>query len=255
MTVAEIRQLVDDYAEWLRQNTGLREVGVWVEITTPHLDRHNDQIQIYVRRADGELILTDDAYTISDLRQSGCDLRTPRRQRLLETTLNGFGVKLDDDALVAHATPRTFPLKKHSLVQAILAVNDLFYLAQANVKSVFQEDVAEWLSLADVRAVRGIKITGASGFDHVFDFVIPASRQAPERIVKAVNRPSRDAASNLVFSWMDTRNLRGPDTSAYALLNDADQAPSPDVLEALRAYDVRPVLWSARADVLRELAA
>ena len=28
-----------------------------------------------------------------------------------------------------HATPDSFPLRKHNLVQAILAVNDMFYLA------------------------------------------------------------------------------------------------------------------------------
>jgi hypothetical protein len=44
-------------------------------------------------------------------------------------TLSGFGVKLRDEALEVQSTADTFPLKKHSLVQAMLAVNDLFYLA------------------------------------------------------------------------------------------------------------------------------
>ncbi|WP_418888699.1 DUF1829 domain-containing protein, partial [Methanothrix soehngenii] len=37
-----------------------------------------------------------------------------------------------------------------------------------------------------------MKFTGKSGYDHLFDFVIPKSKKRPERILQAINRPSRD---------------------------------------------------------------
>jgi hypothetical protein len=40
-----------------------------------------------------------------------------------------------------HASPDNFPSRKHSLVQAMLAVNDMFYLAVPMVTSLFYEDV------------------------------------------------------------------------------------------------------------------
>jgi hypothetical protein len=129
--VAEIEQLLHNYRAWLRDRTTLRQVNgetYWVEITTPYLDRHNDALQIYVRAENGGYVLTDDGYTIHDLQASGCNL-TGKRQDLLKMTLSGFGVKLRDEALEVQSTADTFPLKKHSLVQAMLAVNDLFYLA------------------------------------------------------------------------------------------------------------------------------
>ena len=73
--IDDIRALLDDYATWLRDKTSLRQVSDWVEITTPYLDRHNDYIQIYAKRTDGGLVLTDDGYTIDDLEQSGCKRR------------------------------------------------------------------------------------------------------------------------------------------------------------------------------------
>ena len=51
--IEEIKQLLDEYARWLRDQSVLREVGDWVEITTPYMDRHNDHLQIYARRANG----------------------------------------------------------------------------------------------------------------------------------------------------------------------------------------------------------
>lgn len=154
MSVAEIERLLHDYHTWLRDKTTLRQVnGEWVEITTPYLDRHNDTLQIYVRAENGGYILTDDSYTIHDLEASGCNLRTEKRQDLLKMTLNGFGVRLQNDALEVHATIETFPLRKHSLIQAVLAVNDLFYLAKPIVESVFFEDVVTWLDANDIRSL------------------------------------------------------------------------------------------------------
>ncbi|OYV12186.1 MAG: hypothetical protein CG440_1691, partial [Methanosaeta sp. NSM2] len=54
----EIISLMDQYIEWLRGKTSLRQVDDWIEITTPYLDRHNDYLQIYARRNNGSYVLT-----------------------------------------------------------------------------------------------------------------------------------------------------------------------------------------------------
>src|SRR5207253_9418263 len=126
--IEDIQRLLDVYHAWLKDKTALRQVGDWIEITTPYLDRHNDYLQIYARKSNGSYVLTDDGYTIDDLEASGCKLESPKRQDLLRTTLNGYGVQLEDHRLEVHATPDNFALRKHNLVQAMLAVNDMCYL-------------------------------------------------------------------------------------------------------------------------------
>lgn len=255
-TVQDIAKLLDDYRAWLRDKTTLREVGgSWVEITTPYLDRHNDALQIYARQDNGGYVLTDDRYTIQDLEGSGCNLDTEKRKDLLRITLNGFGVKLNDDALEVHATRDNFSLRKHSLIQAMLAVNDLFYLAKPIVESLFYEDVVAWLDANDVRYTPKVKFTGTSGYDHLFNFVVPRSRRQPERIVQAVNRPTRDTAESFILAWVDTREVRPAESKAYAILNDIDQPVSGGVLDAFRNYQIVPVSFSRRVEVVAELAA
>ncbi len=253
--IEEIQRLLDAYQVWLKDKTVLRQIEQWIEITTPYLDRHNDYLQIYAKKTNGGFVLTDDGYTINDLEQSGCKLHSPKRQELLKMTLNGFGVQQRDNALEVHASPDNFALRKHNLVQAMLAVNDMFYLAVPMVASLFYEDVVAWLDVHDVRYTPKVKFTGKTGYDHLFDFVIPKSRQQPERIIQTINRPSRDTAQLVVFSWSDTKEVRSANSRAYALLNDAEQAVSPSVLDALKNYDVRPVPWSQRESVREELAA
>ena len=133
----EISKMVDDYVRWIKDKTVLKQLkGDWTEITTPHLDRHNDCLQLYVQRQGEGFLLTDDGYTLTDLQISGCPLDTPKRQGLLKSTLAGFGIHLDErDRLMVQATAENFPLRKHNLMQAMLAVNDLFYLAVPMVQS------------------------------------------------------------------------------------------------------------------------
>ena len=182
-TALEIEKLLNDYRAWLKDKTTLREVNdTWVEITTPYLDRHHDALQIYARAENGGYVLTDDSYTIHDLEASGCNLNTEKRQDLLRMTLNGFGVRMNREALEVHASPETFPARKHNLIQAILAVNDLFYLAQPVVESLFFEDVIAWLDASHIRYTPKVKFTGISGFDHLFDLLFQ-SRPANSRNV------------------------------------------------------------------------
>ena len=166
-------------------------------------------------------------------------------------TLNGFGVQLHDNALEVHASHDNFALRKHNLVQAILAVNDMFYLATPMVTSLFYEDVSAWLDLHEVRYTPKVKFSGKSGYDHLFDFVIPKSRLKPERIIQTINRPNRDKAWAVAFSWIDTKEVRPADAKAYAFLNDSDQIFPTEVVNALHNYDVRPIPWSKRDDVAR----
>ncbi len=255
--IEEVRALLDEYQAWLRDQTALREIDDCVEITTPYLDRHNDCLQIYATRDNGGWVLTDDGFVIGDLEMSGCALDTPKRRALLDVTLAGFGVRRDSDgnALSVRASQNNFALQKHSLVQAMLAVNDLFYLATPTIANIFLEDVAAWLEMSSVRYTPKVKFSGESNFDHLFDFVIPKSAAQPERMVQTINSPSRQTATSAAFACLDTRKARPDDSRTYAILNDSQGAVSATVVEALENYEVHPILWSNREEFREELAA
>ena len=253
--IDEVQRLVDQYWNWLQEQTTIREVGNHVEITTPYLDRHNDCFQMYAGRHEDGFILTDDGYVLNDLAQAGVDATSGKRGLLLEETLNGFGVREVAGALQVEASPEDFGLRKHNLLQAMLAVSDMFYLASPTVENLFHEDVIAWLDTSSIRYTPNVKLSGKSGFDHKFDFVIPKSPDQPERVCRSINRPDRNAAQTMVFAWEDTKEARDPNAVAYAILNDADRSVSRFVDKALESYDVRPVRWSTRGEAIKNLAA
>jgi hypothetical protein len=256
MTLQEVDGLVGGYLRWLKDKTVLKQLSDdWVEITTPHIDRHNDFLQIYVRKEDGGFLLTDDGYIINDLAIGGCELVSSKRQEMLRMTLAGFGVSMGEgDSLFVHATADNFPAKKHSIIQAMLSVNDMFCLASPFTSSLFMEDVLAWLDSANIRYTPNLKFTGKSGYDHRFSFIIPKSSQQPERLLEAVATPKTESAKQLLFKWSDIRDTRARDSRLLALLNDTESKVLPTLLDALRKYEIHPVLWSRRDDALNLLA-
>lgn len=253
--IDEIRSLLDEYSKWLRDQTKLRSVGDSVEVTTPYLDRHNDCLQIYVRSLGDGFVLSDDGYILDDLAMSGFKLKGSRRESLLETTLSGFGVGRKSRSLEVHATTSNFALQKHNLIQAMIAVNDLFYSSTPTVTSLFHEDVNAWLEESDIRFTPNVKLKGGSGFDHRFDYVIPRSTSEPERVIRVMNRPDCDTIGAVIFSWMDIRTVRFIESRAYAIINDYRAQTSGNVTDALSYHGVRPFPWSKRAEFYGELAA
>lgn len=251
----DIERLLEDYWSWLRERMLTREIGSWTEITTPYLDRHNDYIQIYGKSQEGRISLTDGGETVQDLIQGGFNFKSDKRQQILKFILAGFQVEMRGDELIVEANEKNFALKKHNLIQAILSLNDMFFLAAPTVESLFFEDVARWLDESNVRYTERVKFPGHSGFDYVFDFVIPKSRAEPERILRAINNPTKTTAQNYILAWVDTRENRPKNSVALAMLNDNDKVISEDVADAFKAYDIVPINWTNRNAVLESLTA
>jgi len=256
MKRTECERLIDAYVGWLRQGLSVEDIGEACELTTPFLDRHNDHLQVYATRRNGNIILSDDGYILSDLRTSGLEVDTPKRKMVLDGVLNGLGVRAEDGQLMVEASTHNLGQRLHSLVQAMLAINDMFVMGQPRVASFFFEDVRSFLDSNNVRYTPRVKLAGKSGYDHGIDFLIPKSSRRPERIVQAIAAPKKDNIIAYLWTLSDTRSARTAESEpqAYAFLNDQDQPVGGDVVEALTAYRVTPAIWSQRADYVSALA-
>lgn len=255
MNKSECQRLINTYLEWLRKGLSVETLDGACELTTPFLDRHNDHLQVYAVKKNGNIILSDDGYILADLRATGLEFNTPKRQLILQSVLNGLGVHLANNQLVVEASTANLGQRLHSLIQAMLALNDMFVMAEPRVASFFWEDVKLFLELHEVRYSPRVKIAGKSGFDHAIDFLIPKSKTRPERLAQAINAPSKNTIGAYLFLLTDTRGARGDESEAYAFLNDRDREVGGDVIEALDAYGVVPALWSKRENFVQQLAA
>ena len=251
----DVEQLVEDYFKWLKDETRLNISGEdenFVVVSTPHLDRHNDYLEIIVERDGDGYELSDDGYILADLKASGCSIDTPRRKKLFAEILRGFNVRSEQNVLRTTANNKNFSFRKHSLLQAMLAVNDIFFTAAPNVQSFFLDDVRSWMKDSHIPVVENVDFTGRSGFNHKFEFSMP-TKDHTERYVKTLNNPDKQTALNIIAAWEDIKFVRPAGASASVILNDrAGKAINIDVPTALIEYGITPVLWSEREKVVSE---
>ena len=236
----------EKYIKWLEQEISVNKIGEYLEITSPFLDRYNDYLQVYAKlEADDEIILTDDAYIINNLQMSGVDINSNKRKQVLESFLNKYNVKLEEDALVTKSGIEDFPQKILFLMQAMLNIDDMFMLSQNKVASIFLEDVTEFLDSRDIFYSKDVSFVGKSGFIYSYEYLLQRTKEKPERLCKVINNPNKQNFQNTIFMWNDTKETRGNDSQLIVFLNDENKMDA-SILEGFKNYYVDVILWSER---------
>ena len=121
--------------------------------------------------------ISDDMYTITDLKMSGLDFKTPKRKQILQEIVRKRGIELDSkkDELYLTVPKSNLGEAQHQLFQAMLDINDLFYLNQSSIKSFFFEDVTKIFSDShEIYYSKDISLRGRSGYTQNFDFLATA---------------------------------------------------------------------------------
>ena len=95
---------------------------------------------------------------------------------------------------------------------------------------------------------------GQSGLSHRFDFVIPASKEKPERIVTTLNTPSKQNVQAAIFAWNDVMKARSINSMGYIVLNDTKKATNREIITAIEKYELIPLPWKQRKDFIPDLA-
>lgn len=253
----DINEMLTDYANWIKSEISVAKYGEFFELTTPYLDRYNDYLQIYVKQEDdGFITLTDDGYIISNLLSSGVSFRAgSKRAHHLEKTLRNFSLELGGDkAIKTIATQQNFAQKKHAMVQAMLAIDDMFELNAHNIEAYFIEDIQNFLDTNGVFYSRDFSLLGKTGSLYTYDFLFQRTKTKPERFLKAINHLRRANRDMTIFNWIDTQERRNNEGQLIVMLNDENPIQRDD-LAAFKSYDIIPVKYSDRKENLHLFSA
>jgi len=245
---------IAQYLDWIKHNSSQVAIGNYSEITTPFVDAHNDQIRFYISKVNGGYLLTDDGYVINDLEMCGCDIKSKKRKQLMMQIAEAIGATIQNDCIVIEASDHDIARKQHIMIQAMLKISDMFLTTSSRVKGIFMEEVQAFFEQNDIRNTPSVMLMGHSGLSHQFDFVIPASRKMPERVITAINTPSKQSIESALFAWNDVAKTRKAESRGYIILNDQKKKASEDLFRAIQNYDLKAVAWTARDSFVEELA-
>lgn len=248
----------NEYIEWLNKSIEQYQISDNIyRITFPYLNRNNDCTEIFIKIDGDKYTITDDGETISELELSNFNLfSSQRRKDIFNQILLSHGVKKSEsNELFIECSKDELPQKKHMLSQCMIKVSDLFYTAKNTVQSLFIEDVQVYLDEKDIRYTPDVSFPGISGLTTNYDFAIPKSKQAPERIIKVVNNIDQQLANSILFLWNDTSQARKDHLSTlYVFLQDNVKKIPSTVFTSMNNYNVIPVEWSKRDNYTSDLA-
>ena len=136
------------YLNWLKEKIPVKEIkkikfkqtNGLIEITTPFLDRHNDWIQIYLRktkRYNGNdiFILTDNGNTCVDLALAGINLLNHETREIFQAILHEkFNMRLNalSELNILCEKEEELPEKIHLLIEAIITISHLHFYDENN---------------------------------------------------------------------------------------------------------------------------
>jgi hypothetical protein len=170
-----IDERIEDYCNWLRKKTfaAKDDSTEWHVITTPFLGLFNDNIEIYAKKDNEKIILSDDGVTFSNLELAGVPVtRSSKRKEWLDMILLNYGVMCDNEELKIVGYEKDFPQKKHNLVCAISEISDMAMMAKHTVSSLFKEDVKAYFDEQNIIYTPDFIAKGTTGIEFNFDFQI-----------------------------------------------------------------------------------
>ncbi|MDP0384198.1 DUF1829 domain-containing protein [Glaesserella parasuis] len=65
----------------------------------------------------------------------------------------------------------------------------------------------------------------------------------------------KNAIEAAVFKWTDSRENRAANSELFVLLNNSETEVAASAIDALRNYDIEPILWTERNQVVERLVA
>ena len=239
--------MIGEYTAWLRKEITTAVYGEYTELTIPYLDRFNDYLQMYAKlNSDGTISLTDDGYIIGSLISSGITFKKgSNREKQLQKIAAKYNVTVTGEDITTIATSNDFPQKKHMMVQAMLAIDDLFVISPEAVKDYFLEDIEAFFKANNIFYSTDFSLLGKSGTIYTYDFHLQRTKEKPERFCKGFNKLNMAKRDLTMFNWMDTQEKRGVTSELLVIYNDTN-AVSNDVLTGFFNYGIKSVPFSRR---------
>lgn len=241
----DIEKILNNYFDWLKNQTKTTKFSEYQEITLPFLDFYNDHIQIYAAHQNDIYILTDDSYVINNLEMSGIKI-TQSREKLLDMICKTYGVTRNEKELKVQTNEKDLMNKLHNFVQAILKIDDLHYTSQTRTINNFLDDVLNFFERNEIYYSENVHFIGKSGLTHSYDFLFQRTKSKKERLCKLMNNASKANMGNVLFSWTDTAEERkrvNHDSELIVLINDNNRVES-EVIEGFISYNVVPIMWT-----------
>lgn len=222
----------DSYIKWLKDEIIVEQD----EIITPFLDFHNDHISIFCKQENDKIFLSDGGITYDNLDEIGLNMESQAKKSLINVCLSGYPVSFDEKTkeVFIIASFSQIASAKHSLIQAVMSLNDISLTGKYRLPNAFKKEVARVLDELDITYTKDKAVSGAFGnIYHKIDFILPR-KNAKEIFIKAINNPSKQALEAAFFEYADIKNK--DEIEALIIYNDFEHSLNESMADISETY-------------------
>ena len=199
-------QIESTLASWLDEHYTIEEYqDRWI-IGTPHLDRHDDFVEVTLMNAGGELRITDSGESMAELGMSGMNL-TEARMRHVQNIVIRFGLRFDQNEIWTPVHGGDIGDALQRLLQGMSNVQEIDDLSSEMLGTTqeLQAVVGEALADSGLSFESRVKLRGASQIEYQADFLIERGTSWPDYIISTRPRLNLAAAKEQILFALDTR--------------------------------------------------
>lgn len=209
----QIDHIAEEWLSFIKKSNEFKMVSdTELRINTPFTDPFGDSISLLIVLSNGIYTITDQGYTIWNLKSHGVDLTDKKSHRFqnLMSILNKNDTLLSESGeIIGRATRNEIPQTINDLTQTLIQVSDLIYLSRSNTRSVFLEDVNTYFKQQKniYSILQGMSMQGQTQLNYNIDFVFNLTVN-DRKFVNVYNSLSKALVEQLIGIWADTLNYR-----------------------------------------------
>ena len=130
----DVQQIKLDYFNYITEYTKFIESSSnSLEIVTPFIDSFGDGISFVIVQHDNHFTITDQGFTIWNLKNHGLDLMEKRssRHQILQSYLNYFGFSLVNENIQKDVDENNLPQAIHDMTQLLIHLYGLILVNES----------------------------------------------------------------------------------------------------------------------------
>ncbi|ERL63791.1 DUF1828 domain-containing protein [Schleiferilactobacillus shenzhenensis] len=181
---------------------------------TPFTDPYGDEITLLITAKDNNrFLVSDQGYTVWNLESHGVRItkKGSTRFALLDGVVRNNHVNFDvaTKDIFLEGTADVLPTVINNVLAAVLKVSDFAYMSHGNIRSMFHEDVAEYLkdNQDNFAFESGLSIIGDSGMNYPIDYLFRQTLR-DSRLTNLHTTLDRNRTTMIMGTWFDTDKAR-----------------------------------------------
>lgn len=243
-------KLVQQYIDWLSRDIKTLNSEDNSLITTPFLNPVNDCNQVSISYTQTAIRISDNSKTSREILQDyRINIeRSPAKKIKLESLMSAYCMTMENSELVRYCCEEEFPWALHYFSIGILAIQNSFsnILSQDSSLSKSNTIKGNWklyqrvengFVSRKIKFIQTIKKTGASGFQHKYDFAIGRDENNPPILIKAPAELKQDNAQLMLFEWQDYLKTVNHSPLLYIIANDTQRKIDPKIINLVKTWN------------------